>query len=216
MVFFREGESPGHLKAFTLPPHGVRGEKPQDGSEVSYFQTMQSMRKRINCSKISKFVLPKTIFSEKNLEKLEIFYRNFWFFIEYLFEIFRILWKTYKCRENFEELSRLVRNFTVAAIGIFRGEHSGHLKTIKRPPQGVRGRRPADCSEVSFFKTIQSIWKRIHFSKMSPFFLPKRSIFSKKNLGKLYIFCKNFWIFFEKLFYNFTFYDTLETQRNSL
>ena len=31
------------------------------------------------------------------------------------------------------------------------------------PPQGVRGRRPPDGSEVSFFKTIQSIWKLIQF-----------------------------------------------------
>ena len=62
-------------------------------------------------------------------------------FFEKLFEIFKFD-ETYKSREIFWEFSYLVEKFTVAAKGIFSGERTGHLKTIKRPPQGVRGRRP--------------------------------------------------------------------------
>ena len=64
----------------------------------------------------------------------------------------------------------------------FRGGRHGHLKAIRRHQQAVRGRRPADGSEISFFKTMQSIRKWMHFSKISTIFLPKKSIFSTKNL----------------------------------
>ena len=40
------GGRPGHLKAITPPPQGVRGAKgPPGGSEVSFFKTIQSIRK---------------------------------------------------------------------------------------------------------------------------------------------------------------------------
>ena len=68
------------------------------------------------------------------------------------------------------------------------------------PAGGPWGEGPPDGSEVSFLKTIQSIWKWIHFSKMSTFFFSRGSIFSKKNLEKVYIFYKNFWIFSNNYF----------------
>ena len=43
MMFFR-GERPGHLKA-NLPSGGPEGEGPPDGSEDSFFKTIQSIRK---------------------------------------------------------------------------------------------------------------------------------------------------------------------------
>ena len=44
--FFRMEECPGHLKAITRPPQGVRGgRRPSDGSEVSFLKTIQSIRK---------------------------------------------------------------------------------------------------------------------------------------------------------------------------
>ena len=71
-----------------------------------------------------------------------------------------------------------LRNLQWRRKEFFRGERSGHLKTIKRPRRESGGLRPPpDGSEVSFFKTIQSIWKLIHFSKISTFFFPKRSFF---------------------------------------
>ena len=48
-----------------------------------------------------------------------------------------------------------------------------------------------------------------YFFKNVNIYLPQKINFSKKNLGKLNIFYKNFWIFFEKLFQIFTFYDIL-------
>ena len=78
----------------------------------------------------------------------------------------------------------------------FRGGDARPLKGYHAPPAGgPGGEGPPEGSEVSFFQTMQSIRKWIHFSKIATFFFPKRSIFSKKKLGKLNIFYKNFWIF---------------------
>ena len=148
------------------------------------FKTIQSIRKWIEFSKISTFFLPKTIYFF--FEKLNILDRNFWFFSNNYLKIFNF-YKTYKSIEIFGELYYLVEKFTVAEQGIFSGERPGHLNAIKRPRQGVRGEGPPNSSEVSLCKTIQSIWKWIHFSKMATFFVPKRSILSKKNLEKLNI-----------------------------
>ena len=78
---------------------------------------------------------------------------------------------------------------------------------------GSGGEGLPEGSEVSFLKTIQSIWKWIHFTKMSPFFFPKRSIFKEKYRNIEYILQK-YLNFFEKLFFvNFHF---LWYPRNSL
>ena len=82
--FFRWG-TPRPLKGYHAPPprRGPGGEGPPDGSEVSFFQTMQSIRKWIEFSKISIFFLPKNLFfSKKKFEKLNIFDRNWWIFFE--------------------------------------------------------------------------------------------------------------------------------------
>ena len=54
------------------------------------------------------------------------------------------------------------------------------LKAITRPPQGSGRRRPPDGSEVSFFRTMQSIWKWIEFSNISTFSCPKNLFFLRK------------------------------------
>ena len=96
----------------------------------------------------------------------------------------------------FGEFYYLVEKFTVAAPWIFREGTPRPLKGYQASPAaGPGGEGPQDGSEVSFFKTIQSIWRWIHFSKMSTFFFSERSIFSKKNFEKLNIFYKNFWFF---------------------
>ena len=67
-------------------------------------------------------------------------------------------YSTYKCRENFGEFSYLVEKFTVAAKGIFSRGRLGPLKDYQAPTAGgPGGKGPPDGSEVSFFKTIQSI-----------------------------------------------------------
>ena len=116
----------------------------------------------------------------------------------------------FKNYQLFHYYLNLFNNKPEASPGFFGGGTPRPLKGYHAPPpQGVRGRRPPDGSEVSFFKTIQSIIKWIHFSKISTFFLPEISIFSKKNFENLNIFYKNFWIFSKNYFKIFSFYDTL-------
>ena len=67
-------------------------------------------------------------------------------------------YETYKSREIFDEFSNLVEKFTVAAPGIFSGGTLRPLKDYQAPTAwGPGGEGPPDGSEVSFFKTIQSI-----------------------------------------------------------
>ena len=120
----------------------------------------------------------------------------------------RFLYANFKIfSKNFNPHWFLVQTRGVAMIFFFGGWGNARpLKGYHAPPAGgPGGEGPTDGSEVSFFKTIQSTWKWIHFSKMSTLFFPKRSIFSKKNLGKLNIFYNNFWIFYDKNIYKFYF-----------
>ena len=74
------------------------------------------------------------------------------------------------------------RTYDISGVAgiFFRGERPSHLKAITRPPHGSGRRSPPDGSEVSFFKTIQSIWKWIHFSIIATFSWPKNPIFIRK------------------------------------
>ena len=68
-IFFGGG-CPVHLKAITCPPQGSGGRSPPPvGSEVSFFQTIQSIRKWIEFSKISTFYLPKNLFFLRKISK---------------------------------------------------------------------------------------------------------------------------------------------------
>ena len=78
------------------------------------------------------------------------------FFENYL-KIFKF-YETYKSREIFGEFPYLVEKFTVATKGIFSGGTLRPLKDYQAPTAGgPGGEGPPDVSEVSFFKTIQSI-----------------------------------------------------------
>ena len=85
------------------------------------------------------------------------------------------------------------------------GGQPDHLKAITRAPQGVRGRRPQDGSEVSFFQTMQSIRKWIEFSKIATFFLPKKFIFSKKN-SKNWTYLTGIYNFFRIIIWKFSYF----------
>ena len=85
------------------------------------------------------------------------------------------------------------------------GWRSGHLKAITPPPAGGPGAKaPAYGSEVSFFKTIQSIRKWIHFSKISTFFLPEKFIFLGK-ISENWAYLTKISEFFRKIILNFQF-----------
>ena len=67
-------------------------------------------------------------------------------------------YETNKSREIFGKFSYLVEKFTVAAKGIFSGGTIGPLKDYQAATAaGPMDKGPPDGSEVSFFKTIQSI-----------------------------------------------------------
>ena len=88
------------------------------------------------------------------------------------------------------------------------GGTPGHQKA-KATQGGPGGEGPLDGSEVWNFKTIQSIRKWIHFSKILTSFLPEKSIFSTKTFEKLNWFYKDFIIFSKDYFTHFNFYDSL-------
>ena len=75
------------------------------------------------------------------------------------------------------------------------------------------GEGPPDGSEVSFLKTIQSIRKWIHFSKISTFFLARKSIFPKEKNSKIGHISQEFLIFFEIIFKILIFLEELYKSR---
>ena len=119
-------------------------------------------------------------------------------FLKILYHVFIALWNSlnYAATVSTSPMQWRRHDF-------FEGESLGHLKPITRPPQGVRGQRPPDDSEVSIFKTIQSIRQWIHFSKIATFFLPRKSIFSTKTFEKWNRLYKNF-LFFRKIILKFS------------
>ena len=172
------------------------------GEKFHYFKRCKVLENESRFQKYQYFFLPKkSIFSKKKFEKLNIFDRNLWIFSKNYLKIFKF-YETYKVRENFGEFPYLVEKFSVEAKGIFRGNARATQRLSSAHRRGSGGRRPPpqDGSEVSFFKTIQSIWKWINFSKKSTFFFLKISIFLRKNFWKLNIFYKNFWIFSKNYF----------------
>ena len=89
-IFFG-GDAPAPERLSCSPaPQGVRGgakAPPPDGSEVSFFQTMQSIRKWIEFSKISIFSCPKIYFFLRKNSKN-------WTYLTGIYECFRkIIWK---------------------------------------------------------------------------------------------------------------------------
>ena len=151
--FFRGG-TPRPLSR--APRRGTGGEGPPDGSDVSFFQTMQSIRKWIEFSKISIFFFPKkSIFLRKNSKNgtnltgiYEFFRRIIWKFSNFMkpintekFSVNSLIW---------------LRNLQWRLKEFFRGERSGHLNSIKRPPQGVRGAKaPRMVAKFHFLKRFK-------------------------------------------------------------
>ena len=157
--FFVGGGKPRHSKAITRPRQVVRGgEGPPDGSEVSFFKTMQSIRKAIQFSKISIFFLPKNFFFIRKISKNRTYLRGISeFFSNNYGKIFNF-YDTYKSREIFGECYYLVEKFTVALQEFFRDGTPRPLEGYQAPhARGPWGKGSPDGSEVSFFKTIQSI-----------------------------------------------------------
>ena len=84
--WFGEGESRGNGSE-GANAGGPGGEGPPDGSEVSFFQTMQSIRKWIHFSKIEHFSCQKIHFFKGKIPKADIFTR--------IPEFFEKIWNGY-------------------------------------------------------------------------------------------------------------------------
>ena len=92
---FFGGDAPATYRlSHTRPPRsGSGGEGPPEGSEVSFFQTMQSIRKLIHFSKISTFFLQKNPFFLRKIWKIEHILQEFLRFLENLFKNFEFFWR---------------------------------------------------------------------------------------------------------------------------
>ena len=76
--FFRGGGGrSGHLKAITRPPQGVRGAKAPRTVAKFHFLNYSKYLKTNPFFNNSNILPEKSIFSKKNFEKLNIFYKNF-------------------------------------------------------------------------------------------------------------------------------------------
>ena len=109
---FFGGGTPRPLKGYHAPPRrGSWGRQPPDGSELSFYKTMQSIRKWIHFSKYQRFFLQKNpFFPKKNFENWTHFTRISVFF-ERLFKNLNFLEGPYKSREIFDEFYYIVEKF---------------------------------------------------------------------------------------------------------
>ena len=87
---------------------------------------------------------------------------------------------------------------TLSAPGFWFGGESRGNGSEGANAGGPGGEGPPDGSEVSFLKTIQSIRKWIHFSKISTFFLARKSIFFQRKNSKIGHISQEFLSFLEK------------------
>ena len=76
--FFRGGERPGHLKAITRPPQGVRGQRPpRTVAKFDFFKRCKVLENESSFQKSQYFSCPNHLFfPKKKFEKLNIFDRN--------------------------------------------------------------------------------------------------------------------------------------------
>ena len=159
-------------------------------------------------------IFPNSKNSERHyilmLTKLWITTKDSWIEKEkYMLENLKNLWNYEKFLPNKTLLLRqtlfsILGMIADASPGFFSGGWTPRpLKGYHAPPAGgPGGEGPPDGSEVSFFKTIQSIWKWIEFSKISIFFLPQKPFFLRKN-SKNWTNLTRIYEFFRKIFENF-------------
>ena len=197
--FFRGGRH-YQLKPITRPPHGVRGAKvTRSVAKFHFSKRFKLLKNEAICQKYQYFSCPKHLFLRKYSKTWtclkwihDVFGKNIWKFSDFMKPINpEKLWGNSVIRFRYLQWPR--KEF-------FQGNSRATkiLWSVQRRVSGVR--RPTGTVRSFIFQTNPSIWKGIHFSKMSTFFFPKRSIISKKNLGKLNIFFKNFWIFSKNYF----------------
>ena len=150
------------------------------------------------------FLAQNIYFSKKKFEKLNIFDRNLWNFSKDYLKIFKF-YETYKSREIFGEFPDLVEKFSVAAKGIFSGERSGHLNSIKRPPQGVRGAKaPRTVAKFHFLKRFK-VFENEFISQKCQHFSSTKYPFFEEKFRKIEYILQEFLNYLRKIILNFHF-----------
>ena len=144
---------------------------------------------------INIFLPKKSIFPKKNFEKSNIFDRNFWIFSNNYLKSFNFN-ESYKSREIFGEFYYLVEKFTVAAPGIFSGGNAPATSRLSsaRGSGGPVAKAHRTVAKFHFLKRFKVSENEFTFQKCQHFSSQKDPFF-KKNLEKVSIFYKNFWIF---------------------
>ena len=119
----------------------------------------------------------KSIFSKKKFEKLNIFDRNLWFFSNNYFKLSNFM-KPINAEKISVNSHIWLRNLQSRRKEFFWSERSGHLKTIKRPPQGVRGAKaPGTVAKFHFLKRFKVFENEFIFQKCQHFSSPKDWIY---------------------------------------
>ena len=129
---------------------------------------------------INIFLPQKSIFSKKKFEN--------WTYLTRIYEFFRIIiWKFSnfmkpKISEKISVNSLIwLRNLQWRRKEFFRWERSCHVKTIKRPPQGVRGAKaPRTVAKFHFLKRFKVFENEFIFQKCQHFSSPKDPFILRK------------------------------------
>ena len=183
---------------------------------------MQSIRKWIEFSKLSILFLPKkSIFAKKKFEIFNKFDRNFWIFSKNYLKFSNFMKPINP--EKFSGNSPIwLRNLQWRRKEFFRVERSGHLKTIKRPPQVGRGLRPPPDywkwheNSWNFWRKstgiyrkckIIEIWWKLSIEQVKVSNLPSKTLLvCTKNEENFERFQENFEIFWSKSLWKIDFF----------
>ena len=162
---------------------------------------------------INIFLAKTSIFSKKNSKN--------WTYLTGIYEFFRkIIWNYSNFMnpinpEKFSGNSLIwLRNLQWRRKEFFRWERSGQLKTIKHPPQGVRGANaPRTVAKFHFLKRFKVLENESSFQKYPHFSCPK-SLFFLRKIRKIEHIWQEFLNFFANYLKIFNFYETSKSREN--
>ena len=203
-IFFGGG-TPRPLKGYHAPPAGGPGAKaPRTVAKLHFFKRCKVLENESSFQKYQYFSCPKNLFYLRRNAKN-------WTYLTGIYEFVRkIIWQFSNFMkpinpEKFSVNSLIwLRNFQWRRKDFFRGERSGHLKTIKRPPQGVRGAKaPRTVAKFHFFKRSKVLENESSFQKSQYFSCRKNLFFLRKN-AKNWTYLIGIYEFFRKIIWKFS------------
>ena len=168
--------------AIMHPPQGVRGAKaPRMVAKFHFWKLFKVLENESSFQNYQYFSGPKNLFFSKKHSKS-------WTYFTGIYEFFgKIIWKFSNFMKPINpekfSLDSLIwfRNLQWRRKELFRGERSGHLKTIKRPPQGFRGAKaPRMVVKFHFLKRFKVLENESIFQKVQHFSCRKLHFFLRK------------------------------------